>query len=117
MSGITSHDLLKMVYWCCASMCALCCCGAQCSCVALRSLFIPLSDRSSWDQLTARTVQLLRQLLAACPQDRVTLVGESVRTLSYRHSCASSVFITPLPAVHELPRKCVQTWSRKNSTH
>ena len=44
-----------------------------------RSLFIPLSDRSSWDQLTGRTVQLLRQLLAACPQDRITLVGESVR--------------------------------------
>ena len=49
---------------------------------ARRSLFIPLSDRSSWDQLTARTVQLLRQLLAVCPQDRITLVGESVRILA-----------------------------------
>ena len=46
---------------------------------ACRSLFIPLSDRSSWEQLTQRTVQLLRQLLAVCPQDRITLVGESVR--------------------------------------
>ncbi len=53
-----------------------------------RSLFIPLSDRSSWHQLTARTVQLLRQLLAVCPQDRVTLVGESVRpftSAAYAH--------------------------------
>ena len=63
-------------------------------CGMRRSLFIPLSDRSSWDQLTVRTVQLLRQLLAECPQDRVTLVGESVRTFASaptaRHRSAAS---------------------------
>ena len=108
-----------MVSWCRVN--AVCCVAVgQTQQYSLRSLFIPLSDRSSWDQLTARTVQLLRQLLAACPQERVTLVGESVRMVHPAPAahCAETAYAAcRLSAIMDLPTALHADMPRCNEAH
>ena len=62
-----------------------------------RSLFIPLLNRSSWEDLTEQTVLLLRQLLADDPRGQVTIVGESVRVTPHSGGCPAICMSYPLP--------------------